>query len=47
MQRNPPNDATFACRKFQLKPLAEFSLNARVLHRKIYRYDRSARARAG
>jgi hypothetical protein len=27
---------------FHLKPLAYFSLNARVLHRKVYRYDRQA-----
>lgn len=28
--------------KFQLKALARFSLDARVLHQKIYRYDRGA-----
>lgn len=39
---NPPDRASFSYGKFQLKPLAEFSLEARVLHRKIYRYDRSA-----
>jgi hypothetical protein len=27
---------------FNLKPLAHFALDARVLHRKIYRYDRQA-----
>lgn len=27
---------------FQLKPLAHFALDARVLHRKIYRWDRQA-----
>jgi hypothetical protein len=28
--------------EFQLKPLAHFALDARVLHRKIYRWDRQA-----
>ncbi len=41
-QRPPPSEAPFAYREFQLKPLATFALDARVLHRKIYRYDRSA-----
>ncbi len=41
-QRNPPDDAPFQYWGFQIKPLAEFILDARVLHRKIYRYDRSA-----
>ncbi len=27
---------------FQLKPLAHFTVEARVLHRKVYRYDRQA-----
>lgn len=41
-QGSPPNDAPFDYKKFQLKPLATFVLDARVLHRKIYRYDRGA-----
>ena len=36
------DDAELTYGKFQLKPLAHFSLDARVLHRKIYRYDRGA-----
>ncbi|MEO6871642.1 MAG: hypothetical protein ABI233_05415 [Chthoniobacterales bacterium] len=35
-----PNDAPFETGKFHLQPLAHFTLDARVLHRKIYRYDR-------
>ena len=35
-------DAPFAYRAYQLKPLAQFALDARVLHRKIYRWDRQA-----
>jgi len=34
--------APFAYKDFQLKPLATFALDARVLHRKIYRYDPGA-----
>lgn len=41
-QHNPPNNAPFSYGKFQLKPLAEFALDGRVLHRKTYRYDRAA-----
>jgi hypothetical protein len=41
-QRPLPNDVSFYYGKFRLKPLAEFALDARVLHRKIYRYDRGA-----
>ena len=37
-----PNDQPLATGAFQLQPLAHFSLKARVLHRKIYRYDRQA-----
>jgi hypothetical protein len=37
-----PNDTPFEDGKFHLKPLAHFALDARVLHRKIYRYDRQA-----
>ena len=36
------DDIAFDSGKFHLKPLARFALNARVLHRKIYRYDRGA-----
>ena len=38
----PADTPPFACGKFQLKPLAVFSIDARVLHRKIYRYDAQA-----
>jgi hypothetical protein len=37
-----PDDVPFDDGKFHLKPLAHFALDARVLHRKIYRYDRPA-----
>jgi hypothetical protein len=37
-----PNDAPFDHDKFHFQPLAHFALEARVLHRKIYRYDRQA-----
>ena len=43
VQSDPlPNEATFDCGPFHLLPLAQFALEARVLHRKIYRYDRQA-----
>lgn len=32
-------DDPLTCGKFTLKPLAHFALDARLLHRKIYRYD--------
>jgi hypothetical protein len=32
--------------EFQLKPLAHYSIDARLLHRKNYRYDRAARLAA-
>jgi len=35
-------DKAFDFGKFHLKTLAHFSLDARVLHRKIYRYDHNA-----
>ena len=35
-------DEPFANGAFHLQPLAHFALQARVLHRKIYRYDRQA-----
>ena len=41
-QRVPPYDVSFNYKKFQLKPLAGFVLDARVLHRKTYRYDPGA-----
>ena len=34
--------APIECHGFNLKPLANFTLEARVLHRKVYRYDRQA-----
>lgn len=37
-----PNDSEFDYGQFHLKPLARFELEARVLHRKVYRYDRPA-----
>lgn len=37
-----PDDSEFDYGKFHLKPLARFELDARVLHRKVYRYDRQA-----
>ncbi len=36
------DDAPFTSGDFTLKPLAHFVLDARVLHRKVYRYDRQA-----
>jgi hypothetical protein len=41
-QHDPPYDVAFDYKKFQLKPMAAFVLDARVLHRKIYRYDPGA-----
>ena len=35
-------DSPITCGNFNLKPLAHLALDARVLHRKIYRYDRQA-----
>ena len=35
-------DMPFAYGAYQLTPLAQFTLDARVLHRKIYRWDRQA-----
>ena len=37
-----PNDIPFDHGKFHFRPLAHFSIDARVLHRKSYRYDRGA-----
>ncbi len=37
-----PEDGSFDVGRFHLKTLAHFSLDARVLHRKIYRYDNNA-----
>jgi len=37
-----PNDAPFDYKNFHLQPLTHFALDARVLHQKIYRYDRFA-----
>ena len=36
------NDQPFQSGAFRLEPLARFALDARVLHRKIYRYDHQA-----
>ena len=38
----PSDTPPFQRGAFRLKPLALFSINARVLHRKIYRYDKQA-----
>jgi hypothetical protein len=37
-----PSETPIEDGKFQLTPLAHFALDARVLHRKIYRYDTGA-----
>ncbi len=37
-----PDEPLLTHGKFQLKPLAHFALDARVLRQKIYRYDRGA-----
>ena len=39
----PPGTEIIAHREFQLKPLARYSIDARLLHRKSYRYDGGAR----
>jgi hypothetical protein len=39
----PANSSAIAHGSFQLKPLAKFSLDARVLHRKNYRYDHQSK----
>lgn len=41
-QQAPPNEVPFEYGNFQLKPLAAFVLDARILHQKIYRYDHGA-----
>ena len=38
----PADTPAFEQGAFHLKPLAIFSIDARVLHRKVYRYDREA-----
>ncbi len=38
----PANTPAFSQGTFRLKPLAVFSIDARVLHRKIYRHDNQA-----
>ena len=38
----PNNEPEFNFGDFHLKPLARFSVDARLLHSKIYRYDRGA-----
>jgi len=37
-----PNDKPFEFGEFHLKPLAHFALDARVLHRKNYHFDRQS-----
>lgn len=37
-----PEDVPFDQGNFHLKPLAQFAIDARVLHRKIYRFDQGA-----
>jgi len=41
-QHDPQYDVSFDYKNFHLKPLAAFVIDARVLHRKIYRYDSQA-----
>jgi hypothetical protein len=41
-QQTPTNNSPLACGNFQLTPLAHFGIDARVLHRKVYRWDRQA-----
>jgi hypothetical protein len=41
-QQTGTSDPPVAYGNFQLKPLAHFAIDARVLHRKIYRWDRQA-----
>lgn len=38
----PSNEPEFGFGDFHLKPLARFAIDARLLHSKIYRYDRGA-----
>ena len=35
-------DSPISCGDYELKPLAHFALDGRVLHRKIYRWDQRA-----
>ena len=41
-QQTATGDSPITYGDFQLKPLAHFAIDARVLHRKIYRWDRQA-----
>jgi hypothetical protein len=41
-EQTPTTDLPITRGDFQLTPLAHFALDARVLHRKIYRWDRQA-----
>jgi len=41
-QHDPPYEVSFDYKKFHLRPLAAFVIDARVLHRKTYRYDSQA-----
>jgi hypothetical protein len=41
-EQTSTTDTPFTCGNFTLKPLAHLALDARLLHRKIYRYDRQS-----
>jgi hypothetical protein len=41
-QQTATSDGPIMRSGFNLKPLAQFDIDARVLHRKVYRYDRQA-----
>ena len=41
-EQTAATDGSFAYGAYELKPLAAFALDARVLHRKVYRWDRQA-----
>ena len=41
-QQLSSNQSAFGYKGFQITPLATFAIDARVLHRKIYRYDSGA-----
>jgi hypothetical protein len=41
-EQTSTSDPPMKCGAFNLKPLAHFALDARVLHSKIYRYDRQS-----
>jgi hypothetical protein len=41
-QQTATSDSPLAFGNFQLKPLAHFAIDARVLHRKVYRWDKQS-----